>query len=100
MIEDVCHKLNQYKDCIDIMEEPEGVTVRPTRFLNREKEFLPINEIVRELGGKYNPDPTDRRWVIPNKQTQKQQGNPALKHLAIIRSELDKLEESLKKEAS
>ena len=96
MIEDISRKLNQYKDGIDIMEESEGVTVRPTRFLDREKEFLLINEIVRGFGGKYNSDPKDRRWVIPNKQTQKQQDNPALTHLAIIRSELDKLEESLK----
>jgi len=64
MVEEVKSKLAEHLDMLSITEEAEGIIVRPTSYLGRDK-FASIAALIRELGGNYISAGKESRFIIP-----------------------------------
>jgi len=64
IVESVRSRLAEYLEDINVSEEAEGIVVKPTGYLGRDK-FASIAAIVRELGGNYVSAGRESRFVIP-----------------------------------
>lgn len=64
IVETVRARLAEHMKEVSVTEEEEGIVVRPTGFLGRDK-FSSIAAIVRELGGNYVSAGRESRFVIP-----------------------------------
>jgi len=63
-VESVRSRLAEYVKEISVSEEAEGIVIRPTGYLGRDK-FASIAAIVRELGGNYISAGKESRFLIP-----------------------------------
>lgn len=62
-VDEIRSALAEYEADLTISEEPEGIVIKPTRFLGREK-FSLIAAKVRTLGGSYISAGKESRFVI------------------------------------
>ena len=63
LVESLRMDLGPYLTDLEITETPEGITVKPKRFLGR--DFPPIAEIVEFYGGSYVSSGRESRFTIP-----------------------------------
>ena len=69
LVESLRMDLGPYLKDLEITETPEGITVKPKRFLGR--DFPPIAEIVEFYGGSHVSSGRESRFTIPYKEQNK-----------------------------
>jgi len=92
MIDELRSRLVNYP--VDVTSSGNVIVVKTTEWITDKNIFREISEIIKGFGGIWIKDGKNSRFEIPL-HAGHADSNPAKMHLAIIRSELDKLEAML-----